>query len=101
MDSPRAEIKELADDVGQQLPVVPAAERRVEVDQVQPLRTRLLPAQSGLDRVTATNLSFFMSIPALTAAGLYELKDVDTKVVGWGQLGVENFDAIQAKFEVK
>lgn len=42
----------------------------------------------GLDRVTATNLSFFMAIPALTAAGLYELKDVDTKVVGWGQLGV-------------
>ena len=29
-----------------------------------------------------------MAIPALTAAGLYELKDVDTKVVGWGQLGV-------------
>lgn len=42
----------------------------------------------GLDRVTATNLSFFMAIPALTAAGLYELKDVDTKVVGWGPLGV-------------
>jgi undecaprenyl-diphosphatase len=30
----------------------------------------------GLDRVTATRLSFFLSIPALTAAGLYELKDV-------------------------
>jgi undecaprenyl-diphosphatase len=28
-----------------------------------------------LDRVTATRLSFFLSIPALTAAGLYELKD--------------------------
>ena len=26
----------------------------------------------GLDRVTATRLSFFLSIPALTAAGLYE-----------------------------
>jgi undecaprenyl-diphosphatase len=25
--------------------------------------------------VTATRLSFFLSIPALTAAGLYELKD--------------------------
>lgn len=29
----------------------------------------------GLDRVTATRLSFFLGIPALTAAGLYELKD--------------------------
>jgi len=28
-----------------------------------------------LDRVAATRLSFFLSIPALTAAGLYELKD--------------------------
>ena len=27
----------------------------------------------GLDRVTATRLSFFLAIPALTAAGLYEL----------------------------
>ncbi len=27
----------------------------------------------GLDRVTATRMSFFLSIPALTAAGLYEL----------------------------
>lgn len=31
---------------------------------------------TGLDRVTATRLSFFLSIPALTAAGLYELKDL-------------------------
>ncbi|MBO2452407.1 undecaprenyl-diphosphate phosphatase [Actinomadura barringtoniae] len=30
----------------------------------------------GLDRVAATRLSFFLSIPALTGAGLYELKDV-------------------------
>lgn len=30
----------------------------------------------GLDRVTATRLSFFLSIPALTAAGLYELTSV-------------------------
>lgn len=28
-----------------------------------------------LDRVTATRLSFFLGIPALTAAGVYELKD--------------------------
>ena len=28
-----------------------------------------------LDRVTATRLSFFLSIPALTGAGIYELKD--------------------------
>ena len=42
----------------------------------------------GLDRVTATRLSFFLSIPALTAAGLYELKDVDTTVVGSGQIVV-------------
>ncbi len=27
------------------------------------------------DRVTATRLSFFLGVPALTAAGLYELKD--------------------------
>jgi undecaprenyl-diphosphatase len=29
----------------------------------------------GLDRTTATKLSFFLSIPALVAAGLFELKD--------------------------
>lgn len=29
----------------------------------------------GIDRVAATRLSFFLSIPALTGAGLYELKD--------------------------
>ena len=40
----------------------------------------------GIDRVTATRLSFFMAIPALTAAGLFELKDADPKVVGLGQL---------------
>lgn len=42
----------------------------------------------GLDRVTATRLSFFMAIPALTAAGLYELKDIDPTVVGFGQMAV-------------
>lgn len=38
----------------------------------------------GLDRVTATRLSFFLSIPALTAAGLYELKDAIHGGVGLG-----------------
>ena len=42
----------------------------------------------GLDRVTATRLSFFMAIPALTAAGLYEGKDVQTSVTGLGQMAV-------------
>jgi undecaprenyl-diphosphatase len=41
-----------------------------------------------IDRVTATRLSFFLAIPALTGAGLFELKDINTSVVGWGQLGV-------------
>lgn len=40
----------------------------------------------GLDRVTATELSFFMAIPALVGAGVYEMKDVDFSVVGPGQL---------------
>ena len=39
----------------------------------------------GLDRVTATRLSFFLSIPALLAAGLYELKDVSGSGIGAGQ----------------
>jgi undecaprenyl-diphosphatase len=38
----------------------------------------------GLDRVTATRLSFFLSIPALTAAGLYELKHVVHSDIGIG-----------------
>ncbi|MCW2846787.1 MAG: undecaprenol kinase [Marmoricola sp.] len=38
----------------------------------------------GLDRVTATRLSFFLSIPALTAAGLYELKDALHSDIGVG-----------------
>jgi undecaprenyl-diphosphatase len=42
----------------------------------------------GATRVTATRLSFFLAIPALTGAGLIELKDVDTAVVGWGQIAV-------------
>jgi undecaprenyl-diphosphatase len=39
----------------------------------------------GLDRVTATRLSFFLSIPALVAAGLYELKDALSGDIGIGQ----------------
>ena len=42
----------------------------------------------GLDRVTATRLSFFMAIPALTAAGLYDVKDADPSVVGFGQMAL-------------
>lgn len=42
----------------------------------------------GLDRVTATRLSFFLSIPALTAAGLFQLKDVVGSNIGSGQLVV-------------
>ena len=38
----------------------------------------------GLDRVAATRLSFFLSIPALLAAGLFELKDA----IGGGGIGV-------------
>jgi undecaprenyl-diphosphatase len=39
----------------------------------------------GVDRVTATRLSFFLSIPALVAAGLYELKDALSGDIGLGQ----------------
>ena len=42
----------------------------------------------GATRVAATRLSFFLAIPALTGAALYELKDVDTSLVGWGPLAV-------------
>jgi undecaprenyl-diphosphatase len=42
----------------------------------------------GLDRVTATRLSFFLSIPALTGAGIYELKDALGAGVGAGPLVV-------------
>ena len=47
---------ERADDLGQQLAVVAAAERGVEVDQVHPLRAGLLPAQRGLERVAEARL---------------------------------------------
>ena len=42
----------------------------------------------GATRVAATRLSFFLAIPALTGAGVYELKDIDTSTVGWGTLGI-------------
>lgn len=41
----------------------------------------------GLDRLTATRLSFFLAIPALTAAGAYEAlgqSDAIAASVGWG-----------------
>jgi undecaprenyl-diphosphatase len=38
----------------------------------------------GLDRVTATKLSFYMSIPALLAAGLFELNDAVSGDIGIG-----------------
>jgi undecaprenyl-diphosphatase len=45
----------------------------------------------GLDRVTATRLSFFLSIPALLAAGLYELKDAIGSDIGIGPTAVGTF----------
>lgn len=41
---------------------------------------------AGINRVVATRLSFFLAIPALTAAGLFGLRDVDTDVIGWGPM---------------
>ena len=41
-----------------------------------------------LDRVTATRLSFFLGIPALTAAGIYELPDALDGDIGWCRAGV-------------
>lgn len=41
----------------------------------------------GLDRVTATRVSFFLSVPALTAAGGYEALSAGgdvARTVGWG-----------------
>ncbi|HEY6740980.1 MAG TPA: undecaprenyl-diphosphate phosphatase [Lapillicoccus sp.] len=42
----------------------------------------------GIDRVTATRLSFFLAIPALTAAGVYEATTTDLSNLGTGQMGV-------------
>ena len=39
----------------------------------------------GLDRVTATRMSFFLSIPALLAAGLYELPEALSGDISIGQ----------------
>lgn len=39
----------------------------------------------GLDRVTSTRLSFFLSIPALLAAGIYELPDALASDISLGQ----------------
>ncbi|MBO0846674.1 MAG: undecaprenyl-diphosphate phosphatase [Nocardioides sp.] len=39
----------------------------------------------GLDRVTATRVSFFLSIPALLAAGVFELKDALGGDIGVGE----------------
>jgi undecaprenyl-diphosphatase len=41
--------------------------------------------------VTATRLSFFLSIPALLAAGLYELKDAIGSDIGIGPTAVGTF----------
>lgn len=45
----------------------------------------------GATRVAATRLSFFLAVPALTGAGLYSLKDVNTAVVGWGPMALGTF----------
>jgi len=42
----------------------------------------------GIDRVTATRLSFFLAIPALTAAGLFEAVTVDLGGLGLGQMAL-------------
>jgi undecaprenyl-diphosphatase len=39
-----------------------------------------------IDRVTATRLSFFLAIPALTGAGVYSLKELDTTVIPIGPM---------------
>ena len=40
----------------------------------------------GIDRVTATRLSFFLAIPALTAAGLFEAATTPLAGLGVGQM---------------
>jgi undecaprenyl-diphosphatase len=44
----------------------------------------------GVDRVTATELSFFMAIPALTAAGVFQAVEQrdDLVELGFGQMAV-------------
>jgi undecaprenyl-diphosphatase len=52
----------------------------------------------GLDRVAATRLSFFLSIPALTAAGVYELKDALDGSIGVGPIVVGTMIAFVVAF---
>jgi undecaprenyl-diphosphatase len=42
----------------------------------------------GLDRVAATRLSFFLSIPALVAAGVFQLPDALSGDIGVGPTAV-------------
>src|SRR5919198_2716187 len=42
----------------------------------------------GLDRVTATRMSFFLSIPALVGAGIYELPDAVNGGIGTTEMVV-------------
>lgn len=42
----------------------------------------------GIDRVTATRLSFFMAIPALTAAGVFQAVTTDLAPLGTGQIAL-------------
>lgn len=41
---------------------------------------------AGINRVVATELSFFLAIPALVAAGLFGLRDVDTALIPLGPM---------------
>ena len=52
----------------------------------------------GLDRVAATRLSFFLSIPALTAAGVYELRDALDGSIGVGPMVVGTVVAFVVAF---
>ena len=42
----------------------------------------------AIDRVTATRLSFFLAIPALTAAGIFEAATTDLSGLGLGQMTI-------------
>ncbi|PID97122.1 MAG: undecaprenyl-diphosphatase [Actinomycetales bacterium] len=42
----------------------------------------------GIDRVTATRLSFFLAIPALTAAGVFQAVTTDISGLGTGQMAL-------------
>ena len=42
----------------------------------------------AIDRVTATRLSFFLAIPALTAAGIFEATTTDLSGLGLGQMAI-------------